>query len=317
MPNAVLQFLRLATPEASASVWGVFSTFLEGKSDNTKKVYRSILRKWCFYLGRDYESHKAERAIIAAGFRHAHGFRASLLKENQANATVFQRLICLKTFYDHMAKLRLITKNPFDDKQLLAIRRENKRDLGVLSAEQAKRLLALPNARTKDGERDLAVFTLLLGGGLRRSEAANLKMQDVRFARDELYLVLRKTKSGRDYDHALPDWAQQNIKRFYDRRVRQRAKADDPFLVIYFSGSKTRQLTDKQIYRLWQSYTKSMGLKVSPHAARATAITQLLDSGCTHREVMQFSRHASVLMVEKYDRRRTDLETSPAKKLKF
>ncbi len=56
---------------------------------------------------------------------------------------------------------------------------------------------------------------------------------------------------------------------------------------------------------------------MSPHSARATAITKLLDSGFSHRDVQEFSRHASVQMVEIYDKRRLQVDESPAKKLEF
>jgi integrase len=54
---------------------------------------------------------------------------------------------------------------------------------------------------------------------------------------------------------------------------------------------------------------------VTPHSARATAITRLLEQGFSHREVQEFSRHSSVLMVEKYDKRRFSLDESPGKKI--
>jgi integrase len=59
------------------------------------------------------------------------------------------------------------------------------------------------------------------------------------------------------------------------------------------------------------------GPHVTPHSARATAITKLLTDGIPHREVQAFSRHASIQMVEHYDKRRFDVERSPAKGLEF
>ena len=56
---------------------------------------------------------------------------------------------------------------------------------------------------------------------------------------------------------------------------------------------------------------------VSPHSARATAITKLLSDGFSHREVQEFSRHASIQMVEVYDKRRISIDDNPASDLDY
>ena len=76
---------------------------------------------------------------------------------------------------------------------------------------------------------------------------------------------------------------------------------------------------EKYVYRLFKEYLARFKLNpdYSPHCARVTAITQLLKQGMNHREVQELSRHASVAMVERYDRRRFEIEESPSKKLSY
>ena len=73
------------------------------------------------------------------------------------------------------------------------------------------------------------------------------------------------------------------------------------------------------MYNLFISLSKKAGVKgtVTPHYASATAITKILADGVPHREVQEFSRHASITMVEHYDKRRFGVDKSPAKGLKF
>jgi integrase len=73
------------------------------------------------------------------------------------------------------------------------------------------------------------------------------------------------------------------------------------------------------IYELFKRYCKQAGIKefVSPHSARATAITRLLSRGIPHREVQEFSRHSSIQMVELYDKRRLGVEDSPGRGLDY
>ena len=53
------------------------------------------------------------------------------------------------------------------------------------------------------------------------------------------------------------------------------------------------------------------------HSARATAITRLLAEGIPHREVQEFSRHASIQMVELYDKRRIGVDKNPGRGLDY
>jgi integrase len=78
-------------------------------------------------------------------------------------------------------------------------------------------------------------------------------------------------------------------------------------------------MSDTGLYLLFKQYCMAAGagMYVTPHSARATAITKLLSDGVPHRVVQEFSRHASIQMVEWYDKRRFDVEQSPAKGLVY
>jgi integrase len=73
------------------------------------------------------------------------------------------------------------------------------------------------------------------------------------------------------------------------------------------------------LYRLFKHYCEKAGATqfLTPHSARATAITKLLADGIPHREVQEFSRHSSIQMVELYDKRRLTVEENPGKELDY
>ena len=69
-----------------------------------------------------------------------------------------------------------------------------------------------------------------------------------------------------------------------------------------------------------KEYCECVGLdpdQYSPHSARATGITKMLEQGIPHRQVQEFSRHSSVRMVELYDKRRIQIDHNPAKVLEY
>jgi site-specific recombinase XerD len=132
------------------------------------------------------------------------------------------------------------------------------------------------------------------------------------------YLRLRKTKSQNIQKVALPDWVAEEILAFKERRIHE-GKGDRDLLFVRYLHRGEEPMGEKFVYRLFKDYLKRFKLNpdYSPHCARVTAITQLLKQGMNHREVQELSRHASVAMVERYDRRRFEIEESPSKKLSY
>jgi integrase len=185
-------------------------------------------------------------------------------------------------------------------------------------------IINLPDRCTPKGRRDRAILAVLFGGGIRRSELVALRIGDIRKTPTKTtFLYLRHTKAKRDAEQAIPDWAAEPLWELVAERRRDKA-ADGDYLFTGFSGrggkrSVDRPISDTGVYLLFKQYCQAAGAGIfaTPHSARATAITKLLADGIPHREVQEFSRHASIQMVEWYDKRRFDVEQSPARGLSY
>src|SRR5690606_33198787 len=124
-------------------------------------------------------------------------------------------------------------------------------------------------------------------------------------------------------EQALPLWAATVIERL----VKDRTDSGAPqhgYLFVSYRGkggdfATEHPLSESGVYNLFKRYCVLAGVttEVSPHSARATAITRLLDQGLPHREVKEFSRHASIQMVELYDKKRRSVDESPARGLDY
>lgn len=68
----------------------------------------------------------------------------------------------------------------------------------VLTVQQQRALLRLPDKRTRLGRRDAALLAILLGGGLRVGEAVRLRVQDVEHGPNGSLLLTVKTLKRRD-----------------------------------------------------------------------------------------------------------------------
>ena len=79
-----------------------------------------------------------------------------------------------------------------------------------------------------------------------------------------------------------------------------------------------KPLNPKTINEILTSYSKKLGIgRVTPHSARATFITRLLEQGIDLYDVSQEVQHSSVTTTQIYDKRRRNIEDSPVTKLKY
>lgn len=249
------------------------------------------------------------------------------LESTQSNATIHKKFAALRRMYRMLIASNCgIAENPFEADKVPPPPKDagRKRPTQMIDFDLVMEIISLPDLSTPKGRRDRAILALLFGAGLRRSEVVTLRLGDVRrTSSGTTYLYLRHTKAKRDAEQAIPDWAAESLKALIDDRRVQKA-SDGDYLFVGFTGRAGQSVTDRPmsdtgLYLLFKQYCMAAGagMYVTPHSARATAITKLLSDGVPHRVVQEFSRHASIQMVEWYDKRRFDVEQSPAKGLVY
>ena len=296
----------------------------------TNDVHASAYRSWL--QSRPGERPRMERnesssRAVSLEDRRTKTRKNDGTESTQANATIAKKLSALRRIYRMLIASDLPIKiNPFDADRVPppSSKSGRKRPTEMLPFDDVIRIIESPGNSSARARRDQALLSALFGGGLRRSEVINLRMADLRKTTGgTTFLYLRSTKSKKDAEQAIPSWAAKTIESWHKERVSQGAAGGD-YLFISFTGRAgavrtTEPLTPSAIYKLFKGYCHKCEIRgfFSPHSARATAITKLLDSGFSHREVQEFSRHASVQMVETYDKRRISVDQNPAKNLDF
>ncbi len=245
-----------------------------------------------------------------------------------SNATMAKKFAALRRIY----KMLIATsetasqRNPFDTDVLPPPPKEagRKRPTEMLDFGKVKSVIEAADDRTPKGLRDRCILTLLFAGALRRSEVVNLRVGDVRTTpAGTVYVLLRATKAKKDAEQALPAWAVPILKRQVKQRHTDQAGAADYLFVSYVGKGgcvrTNQQISDSGVYKIFKRCCRLAGAGefITPHSARATAITKLLADGIPHREVQEFSRHSSIQMVELYDKRRIGVDQNPARGLKF
>ena len=155
-----------------------------------------------------------------------------------------------------------------------------------------------------------ALFLLLYGGGLRVSEACQLKWNQVQFPERRLLVT---GKGNKERFCVVPDYTVTTLKRL---------KADNPLCEFVF-GEKP--LHTRIGYEMIRSIGKKAGLMnpLHPHALRHSFATHLLASGANLRTLQTLLGHDSLQATEKYTHLNVDQlarlmdQTHPLAKIKL
>lgn len=139
----------------------------------------------------------------------------------------------------------------------------------VLSPAEVKQLLAAPPTQTILGIRDRAILTLLYGTGIRASECAQLREEDV----DLDDATIRVTGKG-GHQRVLP------LNRQVVEALKVYRQARGYFMpgAVFFQGRSKKPLSRNAVYqrvRYWSQQAR-LPKRVSPHRLRHTFATHLV-----------------------------------------
>lgn len=150
------------------------------------------------------------------------------------------------------------------------------------------------------GVRDAAMLAVILGCGLRRSEAVGLNLRDVVTNERALRVLGKGNKERLSY---MPAGTWQRLLFWIDQ---VRGEREGPLFtrIRRFDTLTNDRLTDQAVYHVLQVRQRQSGIaKCAPHDLRRTFATVMLDNGEDLITVKDAMGHASVTTTQQYDRR--------------
>ena len=133
---------------------------------------------------------------------------------------------------------------------------------------------ALPSYKVNK-ERDIAIIALILGTGVRVSEAANVNLGDLNLKQS----LLDVTRKGGQRDSVpIAPWAITYIKAYQAIRAqRYHALKKDTafFLTVYHK--QTRRMTANAIEKMVKKYSTAFGHPLTPHKLRHTLASEMYE----------------------------------------
>lgn len=203
------------------------------------------------------------------------------------------------------------------------VKHEGVRTGNWLTLQQAEKLLSLPDASTLRGKRDRALLSVLIGCGLRREEASNLKLEHIQMRDARWVIVDLVGKGNRVRSVPMPSWCKAAIDEWvqasYYGRVSQGKNAVAQFYFAVFrpvtkadKPGDEHHMSPQSIFMAVKRLAAEAGLgSISPHDLRRT-FAKLAHKGRAQLEQIQLSLgHASIQTTERYLGVEQDLTDAP------
>lgn len=262
----------------------------ENASPQTLRAYRNDLLQFVSYLSPADAECPSAREIDLLVLRE---WVMDLYHQGLKSVTLRRKIAAIRTFWKYLVREGVVD---LDAARLLAIPKTPKNLPRVPSAEQTNSLLdaiAAGGVAQPQPERDLAIFELLYGCGLRVSELVGLDLDDL----DLEGRVLRVTGKGRK-ERMVPFTAR--VRDVLNRWLAQRAAATEERAV--FLAVRGGRLSDRAVRRLVKIYAIALSgdTTVHPHTFRHAYATHLLREGANLREIQELLGHAQLSTTQKY-----------------
>jgi site-specific recombinase XerD len=179
-----------------------------------------------------------------------------------------------------------------------------------LALDQAQTLLNAPDIRTKKGLRDRAMFAVLLGCGLRRSELASLTVKHVQMRDSRWCIVDLVGKHGRIRTVPMPTWTKNAV----DAWTSVASVAEGHIFRPVKRSDRVHgdRLSEKVVWQMLKPYVARIGVPhVAPHDLRRTTAKLCRAAGGELEQIQMLLGHSSVQTTERYLGTKQDLAHAP------
>ena len=258
-------------------------------SEKTVCVYKAALHNFGEHLKRVgiADLREVDGATVQGYIRFLEEYTSVRSRRKLAERTKNKWLGCVRRVFVMLVKENLLFLDPFGKVGEVSYKEESL-PRGIMTEDEVKRLLKLPELATYFGYRDRTILELLYGTGMRIGELRGLNIYDFDF-REELVFIRGKGKKER----IIPcvKTALLFVKEYIDK-VR-------PALTFY-SGDRAlfiskfgRRLSYDGFVKMLQGYLKRSGIRkrITGHSFRHTFATHLLERGVNVRYIQEILGH--------------------------
>jgi len=319
---------KLSLPKVETDeVWDIALTGVV--SENSKRVYRTGMLSFARYLLQKVGSSlpvdaeatlkKAAPLLSQVTFPFIAEYREWMREQGYSPSTINTRLAALDALFKRMKRLKLIDKNPAASDLVQRMKTSSVSNTDGLEKDEATKLLTVCiNDKIEiRGKRDIALFSIMIFNGLRRSEVLQIDIDKIKKVGDVNTTTLT-IKRGKELSiefiphvwKAMTDWIEiAGISEgpMFRRLIRKKQE---------MSVGKNR-LTPNGLYTIIKARNKEAGIKknIHPHSLRHTYATLALLAGVPIQDVQISMGHSSTNTTFRYYRAIDQVGRSPGRKI--
>lgn len=220
---------------------------------------------------------------------------------------ILRKLSTLRTLYSYLFKADLIDRNITEKLDLPKIHHKMKKPLTF--QETLKIIDVIYNGEKyfkgrelalykKKKQRDITIFSTLLGTGIRVSEMIGLNIEDIDFENSS-FVVLRK--GGDNQEIYMPVQVENELHLYIQERMEFPNAKDKKALFLSNRGTR---ITVSSIEKMVKKYCNIAGVynpdKTTVHALRRTFACNLLEEGIDLKMVAELLGHRDISVTAKF-----------------
>lgn len=291
---------RRQNPKLQSNPISPVNLYLDNLAPTGRRSMRSALQTAAKLLG--YKGKLETLPWPDIGYQHLAQIRNQLKQQGKAANTINLTLSAVRGVMKACFNLKLI-----DADQLLSINavkpiRSSRLPSGkcLASNDMQKLLRVCKRDKSNQGKRDLALLTLMLCTGLRRSEVAAVNLDD--FDSKTGLLVVQSGKGNKQRQIYLNADSRPAIRQWRQARGSHEGKLFNP---INKAGQiVNKALSGQAVYQIVQLRADQAQLgELRPHDLRRTFVTRLLEAGIDLNTTRQLAGHSDIKTTARYDLR--------------
>jgi integrase/recombinase XerD len=283
----------------SAANTGTFNAFLgylrveRGSAKLTIAAYTSDLAQFAGFL------EKRGQVLTGARREDVRDFIQELFSNSLDGRSVGRKLSAIRHFYRYLLLDGKIAKDPTlnidSPKQWKVLPKS-------LSREEVEATLAATRPRNETARsqalalRDRAMLEVLYAGGVRVSEVADARLEDLKL---DMGYILVRGKGDKERMVPLGVPAQEALRQYLKNSREALAKQRSSPLL--FLGAGGRRLSRERIWQLvGKAAAQTAGRHASPHMLRHSCATHMVENGADLRTVQTILGHSDISTTQIY-----------------
>lgn len=261
-----------------------------GASSQTLRAYRSDLGQLVAFFEENEIPCDHPKHIKLV---HLRSFIADRFEEN-SSASISRKISAIRSMWKFLTRRRYIDDNIAE---LLSSPKVSQPLRNYLTVDEVFHLLDGNKADGALGLRDMAMWEVAYGSGLRVSELVGLNVSSIDTVKGWARVI------GKGNKERLVPMGRKAVQALHNYLARRHElvneMSEDPALFLNYRGGR---LTTRSVQRLLEQHLLRAGLdtSITPHGLRHSFATHLLDAGADLRGIQELMGHSSLSTTQRY-----------------